>query len=666
MKKLLKTALFCLLVNSAGSSTPCPAQDVKKKSPVLIDTDFGSDIDDAYALALALASPELDVRGVTTVGKQAMDRAWMVCRFLAHSGRGDIPVAAGAEQAKSSGIDWQIQYRRHPAVVFNRAGKPSKGDALELISSAVGNEYGQTSIITLGPLTNIANYLEKYPLRFLRIKQLIIMGGSFQVGYSGKPPAEVEWNIATDPEAARKVFQSGIPITLIPLDASATVKLEQDRRRAIFSAHTPLTFQVHALHELWGQETPVLFDPVAVAAAFNETFCRFEKQWLTVDEKGMTRAMDKPPAGTRPDATPSRVAVSIDREKFLAWFTARLAASGKPVLPEPPKNPSRLVERGNFPARVHVVEDYDTDIEKRWWMAGRLEQKDVPPGGRRACRATLTQDFDDRQGDLKTMYRAVIFNPVPGPPMGPNTRLTFRYKLTGTNQLRVQLYSLSKGYHRYLSVSGLPTGRWETATVDMTQMRRPDGTGGPLAADERIDDIQFYIDPRGELLIDDLILYDAAAPGEKRPFPRRVVFTGGFDTGKQGQEWPGVFEIVPHKPPLTWKHARSVLAVGTNPPVLTVGLRGERRLDGVTEVTFRYRLTGADTMRVELHHMKTGWKHAKELRDLRRDDWATTTARFDTAPEAGKPDRTIDHVRFVLPPGSELGLDDLLVYTPEK
>src|SRR5207248_1588015 len=96
------------------------------------------------------------------------------------------------------------------------------------------------------------------------------------------------------------------------------------------------------------------------------------------------------------------------------------------------------------------------------------------------------------QGDTTTVYRAVIFNPVPGPPMGSNTRLRFKYKLTGTDTIRVQLYSLTNGYHRYLSVSGLEQGKWLDGCVDMTQMRRPDGSGGPLAKDERIDDIQFY------------------------------------------------------------------------------------------------------------------------------------------------------------------------------
>ena len=177
----------------------------------------------------------------------------------------------------------------------------------------------------------------------------------------------------------------------------------------------------------------------------------------------------------------------------------------------------------------------------------------------------------------------------------------------------MQLYSLSNGYHRYLSLAGLPQDEWRSAAVDMTQMRRPDGTGGPLSADERIDDIQFYIDPRAELLIDDVILYDAARADEKRPFPQRILFTGWFDTGKQGQEWPGDFEIVPHEKPRTWKFARSVAGEGGQHR-LRVDLRGPRRLAAVTELTFNYRLTGGDHLRIELADRRGGMPPTRERR----------------------------------------------------
>src|SRR5205809_7689870 len=81
-----------------------------------------------------------------------------------------------------------------------------------------------------------------------------------------------------------------------------------------------------------------------------------------------------------------------------------------------------IVEQGRFPNRVHVFEDYETEIEKRWWLRGTPETKNVPEGSTRACRGAESKDFDDKQGDASAKYSAVIFNPVPGPPMGKNTR----------------------------------------------------------------------------------------------------------------------------------------------------------------------------------------------------------------------------------------------------
>lgn len=254
----------------------------------------------------------------------------------------------------------------------------------------------------------------------------------------------------------------------------------------------------------------------------------------------------------------------------------------------------RPVAQGNIPRRIHVFEDYETDIEKRWWLRGKLEMKNVPAArsksvpNRRACRAVETLNFDRKMGDRTNKVKGVVFNPVPGPPMGTNTRLSFRYRLAGTGTIKVQIYSLSKGYHRYLLLTGLPRDKWQSATVDMTKARRPDGSGGPLAEDERIDDLQFYVSRDADLLIDDIILFDAPPEEESDPFPRRVIFTGWFDTGKQGREWPGDFKIVPHHKPLTWDAAESVPNKATGKPWIRVGLRGKRELSRHTAVRFRY------------------------------------------------------------------------------
>jgi inosine-uridine nucleoside N-ribohydrolase len=641
--------MVAALANPARAAEPAkPA-----KIPVLLDTDIGSDIDDAFALALALASPEIDLQGVTTVSRNAEDRAWMVCRFLTAVGRRDIPVAWGRDPQPDNELAGQLQYRRHPAVIFNRTAKPVKESAVEFLHARLKARPGELTILAVGALTNVARLLKEHPECRPWIKRIILMGGAVRVGYNGKPPVEPEWNIKSDIPAAQVVFTSGVPLVVAPLDATTLVKLEEPLRKTFFAACTPLTFQIQALYQLWDQPTPTLFDPVAAALCFTEKFCTMEELCLEVDAKGMTRI------GTgKPNA---RVATAIRGEEFLKWYVERVSA-GTAVLPKPPANRAALIPRDGMPNRVHCFEDFETDIERRWWMSGKAETKDVAPGGgKRACRGVLTQDFDDLQGDMKTMYTAVIFNPVPGPPMGKNPRLSFRYKLRGTDNLRIQIYSLTRGYHRYLSLTGLPQERWESGTVDMTAVRRPDGSGGPLSEDERIDDVQFYVDPRAELLIDDIVLHDAALPGEKRPFPKKFLYTGWFDTGKQGKEWPGTFEIADKKG-YVWKAARSVDNTDLGVPWIRLHLRGERPAGETTQLFFRYRLMGATSLRVELHNRKSGASYASELKGLKMDDWAQKTADFTSAgPAKGE---LLDEVWFLLPKGAELLLDDVLLYEP--
>jgi inosine-uridine nucleoside N-ribohydrolase len=637
------------------------AQAAPEKIPILLDTDIGSDIDDAFAIALALASPEVDLQGVTTVGSDAGERAWIVCRFLTSVGRRDIPVAAGRNPQPKAAIEGQIQYRRHPAPIFNRTSKPVKEDAVEFLYSRLKAQPGKLTIVAIGPLTNIARLLEKHPDCNVSIKRIVIMGGSVRVGYNGMPPAEPEWNLKSDVAAARAVFASGVPLVVAPLDATVMLQLEEPYRRRLFAACTPLTFQVQSLYQLWDKRTPTLFDPVAVALAFTEDFCTLEDLHLDIDDKGLTVA-----AKGKPNA---RVATAIKKHAFLKWYVERVCA-GKSVLPKQPGNRSKLIDRGGFPNRVHCFEDYETDIEKRWWMSGKAETTNVPPGSRRACRGVLTQDFDDLQGDTKTMYTAVIFNPVPGPPMGNNPRLSFRYWLKGTDTLRVQIYSLSKGYHRYLSLTGLPQEKWQSATVDMTAARRPDGSGGPLSENERIDDVQFYVDPRAELIIDDMVLYDAALPAEKRPFPKNIHFTGWFDTGRQGKEWPGTFEIVDKKG-YFWKAARSIPNEKTNQASMIIGLRGERRLGARAQVFFRYHLRGGKTMTVTLLNFKEDPLESRRvafegspvvLKNLKTDAWAEATVEFGDA--KGKRPGHARVLWFVLPKDAELLIDDVLLYEP--
>jgi hypothetical protein len=333
-----------------------------------------------------------------------------------------------------------------------------------------------------------------------------------------------------------------------------------------------------------------------------------------------------------------------------------------------------------FPYRVHVFEDYETEIERRWWLRGKPETENLAPSlsaqipNTRACRATETKDFDDKMGDPKQSYKAVIFNPVPGPPMGKHTRLSFRYWLKGTDTIRVQIYSLSNNYHRRLQLKGLPQERWDARTVDMTTLRRPDGSGGTLSENERIDDIQFYIDPAAELVIDDIVLYDAAptvpaaiavdSPPTK--FPARIIFTGWFDTGKQGQEWPGAFDIVAHQLPRTWKAARAVADPKTGNALLRINLRGHRPVGPTAELSLNYSLTKAATLAITMRDSRSrlAWT-AKPLASS-ADSWTQANVRLSGPPQADSKNLRADELIFATDRPAELLVDDVLLYEPAR
>jgi inosine-uridine nucleoside N-ribohydrolase len=655
----LAIAVAALWGSAAARAEPA----APPRAPVVLDTDIGTDVDDAFALALALASPELELRGVTTAGSDPHVRAQMVCRLLTAVGRRDLPVAAGRPPQPTREIRGQLQYAHHPAVIFNRTAKPVKEPAVEFLYNQLKARPGKLTLVATGPLTNLARLFAEHPDCKPWVQRIILRGGAVRMDGKEKPPADAADNLRADVPAARAVFAAGIPLVVVPDDVTAGLKLEEPLRHRLFQAGTALTYQVQALYQLWDQPTPTLRDPLAVALCGDERFGKLEDLALELGDRG-----DLHIGKGKPNA---HVVTAVRGEEFLKWYVERVAAAGKLVPPRPPANPSKLVPRGGLPNLVHAFEDFETDIERRWWMSGKPETANVPPGSRRACRGVLTQDFDDLQGDMRTMYTAVIFNPVPGPPMGKHTRLSFRYWLKGTDTLRVQLYSLTNGYHRCLTLHDLPQGEWQSGTVDMTAARRPDGSGGPLSENERIDDIQFYTDPTAELLIDDIVLYDAAVPGEKRPFPKRFLFTGWFDTGRQGQEWPGTFAIVPKKPPLTWKAAQSVPDPKRDAAWIRLHLRGERPLGAVTHLRFRYVLTGAETMRVLLFNRTARDTHIIDVKGLQTGQWAETTLDFtadsrrgdgsDGKPRAG--DR-VDEIQFLLPKGAELLVDDVLLYEP--
>ncbi|MBV8673563.1 MAG: nucleoside hydrolase [Acidobacteriaceae bacterium] len=275
---------------------------------MIIDTDIGDDIDDAFAVGLAVQSPEFGILGITTAFGDTKLRARLAVRYTNVVGRGGIPVTAGIETAPKTKFT-QAEYAEGGDA---REVKP--GSAPEFILEQIRKHPGEITLIAIGPQTNLGAAIDKDATTFRKLKRIVMMGGSVYKGYKGGEP-DPEWNVLCDISAAQKVFTSGVPLYVMPLDATI-LKVDQQQLAALFDYNSPLTKQLKELYREWGQPTPTLFDPMAVGYAANPALCPTTPLHLTVDDKGFTR-----PESGAPNA---QVCLKANTEAFYPFVLGRL------------------------------------------------------------------------------------------------------------------------------------------------------------------------------------------------------------------------------------------------------------------------------------------------------------------------------------------------------
>lgn len=284
---------------------------------VIIDTDIGDDVDDAFAVALALRSPELEILGITTTFGDAETRAKLLDRMLGELGRQDIPVAVGIP-THATNIFTQRRYAEGGH--FARASHPG---AVDFIAEQIRRYPGQITLIAIGPLMNVGALIDKDPATFRKLRRVVLMGGSIYRGYGDFEylPArgpQPEWNILNDISSARKLFASGVPLYVMPLD-STQVQLDEVKRAILFRSGTPLTDALTLLYHEWGAQTPTLYDVMTVAYILDAKICPVQPMRIRVDDKGSTLVE----SGT----ANAQVCLHSDSDSFFRLYMGRICSA---------------------------------------------------------------------------------------------------------------------------------------------------------------------------------------------------------------------------------------------------------------------------------------------------------------------------------------------------
>ena len=314
----MRVLMVCLLLGSG-----CFGVSAAAATPVIFDTDIGTDIDDAYALAALIHRPELELIGVTTVSSDAIARARLAAKLLQVAGDrwAKVPVYAGTSTPTQymKQVDW--------AKGFSSASLHESG-AFEFMRAAINARPGQITLIAVGELTNVAALLQSEPGIAKKIRAISLMGGSIYRGYAAGSKPEPEWNIKSNAKAAKVVFESGVPLLVAPLDSTADLKLSPEMRVELFSRGVPLNDALAALNSIWRHtntwkaENPTLFDVLAVELVEPKRSWELRALHIDVADDGLTVVR----AGANANA---RAALEVDPAAFMAEFLARLDTAGR-------------------------------------------------------------------------------------------------------------------------------------------------------------------------------------------------------------------------------------------------------------------------------------------------------------------------------------------------
>jgi len=332
MRVLQRFSLSVVLLAAWGgahvaAAEPSPEAD---KIPVIFDTDIGADIDDTWALCLALKSPEFDVRLIVCdypnlpAYQKMVYRGKIIGKMLEAAGRTDIPVGLGAGEKEGRGKQrqepWVEDYRLedYPGTVHE--------DGVGAMIKTIMESEKPVTVIAVGPVSNLGVALQREP-KIAENARFVGMHGSIDVGYGGRGDPAAEFNVKCNPEALQAVFAAPWEKTITPLDTCGIVRIGSERYKKVRESNDPLMRALMENYRIWSGRkdgklpggSSTLFDTVAIyLAATDAEFCKMETLPLTVTDEGMT-VID------RKNGRKVRAAVEWkDLDAFEDWIVERL------------------------------------------------------------------------------------------------------------------------------------------------------------------------------------------------------------------------------------------------------------------------------------------------------------------------------------------------------
>ncbi|AKG37679.1 nucleoside hydrolase [Paenibacillus durus ATCC 35681] len=295
-------------------------------SRIIVDTDIGTNADDAVAVALALKSPEIQVEGITTVYGKVHTRARIAQAILQLCGVNHVPVFLGIPLPLLRNRPLLRAGIEGGGLRLNDDLELPKRHAVEFIIQTILENPGEITLVTIGPQTNVAAALILEPRIAKLVKRIVMMGGVTRLASNGAELEPVEHNIQCDPEAASVVFGSGAPILMLGLDVTRQAIFSRAEADQMAQSGTPLAAylvrMMHTFMDYMQRDFSYMCDPLTIATLIDPTLIRAVPMEVRVEydhraTSGQTIAELNP-------ASHIEVALELDKERFFELMYRRL------------------------------------------------------------------------------------------------------------------------------------------------------------------------------------------------------------------------------------------------------------------------------------------------------------------------------------------------------